>query len=90
MSGFDGYDNWKLRTPPEYEEFEPEPEDDGRDAFIATLHDKIKTWLDDSAPFTCWCATVGDYDLDAKVGQGATEGEAISDLLWQLGYEGDE
>ena len=80
------YDSWKT-TPPD-DGFEPEPEDDGRDAFIAALSDKIKTWPDHTAPFACWCATVGDYDLDAKVGQGKTEGEAISDLLWQLGFEG--
>ena len=85
-----GYDAWKLREP-DYE-FEPEPkQDDGRDAFIAGLRDKIKTWTDEVAPRQFqWLACVGDYDLDAKVGQGATEGEAISDLIWQLGYEGDD
>jgi hypothetical protein len=83
------YDHW-LSTEPDYD-FEPEPQDDGRDAFIAALRDKIKTWTDEVAPRQFqWLACVGDYDLDAKLGQGATEGEAISDLLWLLGYEPDE
>jgi hypothetical protein len=83
------YDRWKT-TPPD-DGFEPEVEDDGRDAFIAALRDKITTWRDEIAPRKfAWLACVGDYDLDAKVGQGATEGEAISDLIWQLGYEKDE
>jgi hypothetical protein len=90
VSNFRGYDSWKTREP-NYDEFEPEPKDDGKDAFIAALRDKITTWTDEVAPRQFqWLACVGDYDLDAKVGQGATEGEAISDLLWQLGYEGDE
>jgi hypothetical protein len=89
---FKGYDAWKTREP-NYDEFEPEPKQkqDGRDAFIAALHDKIKTWTDEVAPRQFqWLACVGDYDLDDKVGQGATEVEAINDLLWQLGFEPDE
>lgn len=85
-----GYDAWKTREP-NYDEFEPEPKDDGRDALIAAWRDKVTTWTDEVAPRQFqWLACVGEYDLDAKVGQGATEGEAISDLLWQMGYDSSD
>ena len=31
-------------------------------------------------------ATVGDYDLDCKIGYGVTPADAKDDLLAQLGY----
>jgi hypothetical protein len=42
----------------------------------------LTVWLDEIAPRAFqWCACVGDYDLDCAVGSGATEIEAIQDLL---------
>ena len=45
----------------------------------------VKTWQDEVAPRAWgWCACMGDYDLDVPVGRGASEREAIEDLLAQL------
>ena len=47
----------------------------------------IKTWCEDytGAPTDMrWHATLGDYDLGARVGSGATPEAAIDDLLEQL------
>jgi hypothetical protein len=47
----------------------------------------IKTWTEDYAGLPAslrWRASVGDYDLGATVGTGATPEAAIDDLLEQL------
>jgi hypothetical protein len=83
----DTYDAWKLRSPDDDNRFwsdEPE-EDDGRDAWRNAMIAKIKTERDEVAPRQFgWVATVGDYDLDDPIGRGATEAEAIQDLLERL------
>lgn len=38
---------------------------------------------------TDWCAWVGDMDLDVTMGWGATEQEAIADLIEQLQERGE-
>jgi hypothetical protein len=83
MTSLKGYDRW-LTTEPDYGD-EPPVEDDGREAWRDAMLAKIKTWTDNFAPAAFrWRACVGDYDLGAKIGSGATENEAIEDLLDQL------
>jgi hypothetical protein len=65
--------------------FEPPVEDDGRVTWLESIVDQLKTERDEVAPHKFgWIATLGDYDLDNPVGRGATEAEAIEDLLEQL------
>lgn len=83
MSDFKGYDHWKT-TEPDFGD-EPLAEADEREAWLSAVVDKIKTSQDEVAPHQFgWIATVGDYDLDDPIGRGATEAEAIQDLLEQL------
>ncbi len=43
---------------------------------------EITTWQYPHAPpFACWMACFGEYDLDAPTGTGATEEEAITNLI---------
>lgn len=77
------YDAWKTTEPDDGAE--PPAEDDGREAWLSGVIDRIKTERDEVAPSRWgWTATVGDYDLDDPIGHGASEAEAISDLLEQL------
>lgn len=46
---------------------------------------KIVTSYDYMAVWGMWSAIDDDtYDLDEPIGRGATEQEAIEDLLWQI------
>jgi hypothetical protein len=77
------YDHWKTTEPDPGDE--PPIDDGGREAWRDAMLAKIKTWQDEVAPQRFgWRACVGDYDLDCAVGSGATENEAIEDLLDQL------
>lgn len=77
------YDKWKSTEPDDGAE--PPVEDDGRDVWRNLIIDAIKTKRDEIAPKAFeWVATVGDYDLDDPIGRGATEIEAVVDLLEQL------
>lgn len=77
------YDKWKSTEPDDGAE--PPVEDDGREAWRNGLIARIKTKQDEIAPRAFgWIATVGDYDLDDPIGRGATEAEAIEDLIDQL------
>jgi hypothetical protein len=80
------YDHWKSTNPAD--EFlgpDPDEEDDGREHWRDLILNGVKTKQDEIAPRAFeWVATIGDYDLDDPIGRGATEAEAIQDLLEQL------
>ena len=60
-------------------------EEKADEEFYAEFYGKVQTWQDDWSGQ--WFATYGDYDLDAPVGTGATEREAIDWLADLMGIE---
>ena len=81
------YDSWKTTEPdPGYEPENEPTEEEEHDAWLDALMQEIKTKQDEVAPrIFSWVATLRDYDLDDPIGRGATEIEAIQDLIEQLG-----
>jgi hypothetical protein len=73
------YDTWKASNPAD-EWLGPEPDNDDLLAQIVTRYD--------AKPIPVrqfdWSATMADYDIGHPIGYGATEAEAINDLILQL------